>query len=741
MSTRAKVITAVMLVILTICAIFLSLLARQNRQNLDTLIASKTKSANIVAKTIIDQASRHYALRIKSFVNYKTSKSREALLAAFADRDRQRLQKLNKPYFDLLRQEDPYFATFGWILPDTTAFLRVHNPKNFGQDVRKMRPDVVAVNKDRRQRSGFTTGYVGLQYRVVNPVFYKGEYLGAVQFGIDGRVLLDTIFRQLKTPVGLAIPNSEYATIWPQHQKGLAGPTHTIEVTDDTLLKDIISDIDWGKKQQTIKVDDKNYIISNINSLANFQGKELAVLFVALDISPEVNKGRSLLFSAFFLSLILVGLSFLILYFSYGSLVQKIVNLNHSLIRNNQKLGEKVEERTQKLLKEIDERVITEAKLQKAEKMEAIGLMAGGVAHDLNNILSGVVSYPELLLMQLPEEHELRRPITAIHESGLRAAAVVADLLTVARSVAKVREIVQVNNLILDYLASLEGKKLLSLYPGVKISTSLSPELANIFCSPVHVRKCLMNLVINGAEALGIDGKIILKTENYALAEEDSGKNLPAGDYVALMVIDNGPGIASADLEHIFEPFYTKKKMGRSGTGIGLAVVWNAMEDHGGQVSVASTDKGTTFSLLFPATKRQAPDAVFNVNTKELHGNGEQVLVVDDEPHQRDIASQILTLLNYTATTVSSGEDAVSYMAKNKADLVLLDMLMDPGINGRQTYEQILKEHPDQKAVIVSGFSESHEVKKAISLGAGGFIKKPYTLEELGLAIKKVLQG
>lgn len=290
MSTRAKVITAVMLVILTICAIFLNLLARQNRQNMQSIISGKAESANTVGKAIIDQASRQYSLRIKSFINYKSTETRKELIIAFADRDREQLQRLSKPFFDLLTKENPYFASMGWILPDNTAFLRVHNPKNFGQDVTQMRPDVAAVNKDHRSRSGFTTGYVGLQYRVVQPVFYQGEYLGALQFGIDGKVLLDALSKQLKTPTGFAIPNNEYANILPQHKKGLAGPTHTIESTEPLLFKDLLSEIDWSKARQALNTKDKTSFLCNVNLLTNFQGKEVGTLFVALDISDEVKK-------------------------------------------------------------------------------------------------------------------------------------------------------------------------------------------------------------------------------------------------------------------------------------------------------------------------------------------------------------------------------------------------------------------------------------------------------------------
>lgn len=640
-------------------------------------------------------------------------------------------------FFDILQRENPHFSTLGWILPDNVAFLRVHSPENYGQNVAKMRPDVAAVNTFHEQRSGFTTGYSGLQYRVVEPVFYQNQYLGAVQIGIKGKVLQDAIEKKLHAPAGVAILNSEYEIILRKYRKGIPGWTHTIDSSTPELFQEI-NHFDWLRKQYRTTLNGKPFIIHNIINLSNFNNKKLGVLFVALDISEEVTGRRSLILSGLLLTGLLIGLSFIILYSSYGSLVQKIVNLNYSLEKNNRELENRVAERTSELLFEIEERKITEQKLHKAEKMEAIGLMAGGVAHDLNNILSGVVSYPEILLLQLSKDDKFYAPIKAIHESGLRAAAVVSDMLTVARSAANVHEIANINTILKEYFNSLEGKKLLNHYQDVNIVFQLAPELHNIQCSPVHIKKCLMNLVSNATEALDGSGQVTISTRNCHLDEEIMyDKSLLRGEYIALMVKDDGSGIAPSDLEHIFEPFYTTKKMGRSGTGLGLAVVWNAIQDHGGNVKVESDQNGTSFTLLFPASSDQPLSSPKeDIPIENLRGNGEHILVIDDELHQRNIAFQLLSLLNYQVKTVSSGEEAIAHLRKENADLLLLDMLMDSGINGRQTYEKILEITPQQKAVIASGFSESEEVKRALKLGAGAFIKKPYTLEQLGLAIQ-----
>jgi signal transduction histidine kinase/CheY-like chemotaxis protein len=414
----------------------------------------------------------------------------------------------------------------------------------------------------------------------------------------------------------------------------------------------------------------------------------------------------------------------------------------------NRKLEQRVEERTRELFQETVEHKSTEERLHQAEKMEAIGLMASGVAHDLNNILSGIVSYPELLLMRLSDDSELRQPINAIKNSGLRAAEVVADLLTVARDAAKVRTHANINALVSEYLQSPEAEKMRSLYPQVSITSELGENLKPVCCSPTHVNKCIMNLVLNAAEAVGETGKIFIRTELRELsAAQAAMMAVPVGIYLTLIVADNGPGIAAAEQAHIFEPFYTKKKMGRSGTGIGLAVVWNSMQDHSGTVTVQSGAKGTVFTLFFPQGEADC-DALTGLEFAAgkqtdvpLLGHGERILVVDDEPRQRDIATQILEEYGYQVQAVSSGQDAIEYVKEHDVDLVLLDMVMDPGIDGLQTYAEISAIHPGQKALIVSGFAEKEKIDKAISLGVGGFLKKPYKIEALAVSVKKVLSN
>lgn len=378
--------------------------------------------------------------------------------------------------------------------------------------------------------------------------------------------------------------------------------------------------------------------------------------------------------------------------------------------------------------------------LQRSQKMEAIGMMAGGVAHDLNNILSGIISYPELLLLDLAPDSPLRQPLKTIQGSGQRAAAVVADLLTVARGAAAVKEVVNINPIITEYLQTPEMQAPLHQHPFIQVKTHLTTDLLNCPCSPIHFRKCLLNLFVNACEAIGDNGTITIGTENRYVDKLFKGYDeVKQGEYVVLTVQDDGPGISTNDLEHIFEPFYSKKVMGRSGTGLGLAVVWNVMHDHNGYIDVKNTGQGTIFCLYLPATRQACSEDKDQENTQDLQGQGQTILVIDDEEGQRDIASAMLGRLGYQAKAVASGEEALEFLHHNDVDLLLLDMIMAPGMNGRQTYEKILANHPAQPAIIASGFSETAEVKTTMELGAGDFIKKPYTLRQLGRAVKAQL--
>ena len=381
-----------------------------------------------------------------------------------------------------------------------------------------------------------------------------------------------------------------------------------------------------------------------------------------------------------------------------------------------------------------------EARLHRSQKMEAIGTLAGGVAHDLNNILSSLVGYPDLLLMEIPEDSPLRNPILLIQKSGQKAADIVQDLLTLARRGVNVTQVVNMNHIVSDYMNSLEFSRLRSSCPGIMFDVSLDQTLFNIMGSSVHLSKTVMNLISNAAESITGLGTITISTRNVYVDRPISGyEHVQEGDFVRLRIADSGTGISSDDLSRIFEPFYTKKKMGKSGTGLGMAVVWGTVKDHSGYIDLKSTlGEGTRCDIYFPVTREHPTDQMSIVPISSYRGT-ESILIVDDIPEQRDIAEKMLTRLGYSVTTVSSGEAAVAYIETHSVDLLVLDMIMVPGIDGLETYKRIRRIHPHQKAVIASGFSETDRVREAQELGAGAYIRKPYVMKSLAEAVRKEL--
>lgn len=381
-----------------------------------------------------------------------------------------------------------------------------------------------------------------------------------------------------------------------------------------------------------------------------------------------------------------------------------------------------------------------ENRLKNAEKMEALGTLAGGVAHDLNNILTGLVGYPELLLLRMGEDKELRRIVETIKTSGEKASAVVEDLLTLARRGVSTRQVCNVNGIIADLEKSLEWESMTSAFPKILFPTDCDDKLWNVWGSELHLSKTIINLVRNGAEAIAGEGEVSVRTHNEFIDNPDEyHEKMQRGKHIVISIRDNGKGIGEDELAKIFEPFYTTKKMGRSGTGLGMAVVWGTVKDHGGHIDVqSSVGEGTQFRLYLPATEKEMMASTDSLSLDDLHGRGE-VLVVDDDETQRVIAISILNRLGYTVTLAESGEQALKLFRLKKYDLVILDMIMHGGMDGLQTYQRIREINAEQKVIIASGFSESSRIKKAQQAGAGMYVKKPYQLVDLAQAVKNTI--
>ncbi|MCM0082581.1 CHASE2 domain-containing protein [Geomonas sp. Red32] len=395
---------------------------------------------------------------------------------------------------------------------------------------------------------------------------------------------------------------------------------------------------------------------------------------------------------------------------------------------------------TQGIMHDISAQKKLEEELVQAQKMEAIGHLAAGVAHDLNNILMGLVTYPDLLLLDLPPESPLREKIALLQKSGHKAAAIVQDLLTLGRRGVKNSEPVSLNAIVSDYLASIEFQAGWNGYRRITLEKELGDELLSIRGSKVHLAKVLMNLLNNAAEAMPGGGVVRVETFNRYLDGPWYGyENIPPGEYVCLAVADQGVGISAGDLHRVFEPFFSSKTMGRSGSGLGMTVIWATVKDHGGFVDLTSREgEGTRMELYFPATREAVGEGSERVVLESYLGS-EKVLVVDDAPDQLAITSQMLAKLGYAVTALPSGEAAVEYLKRETADLVVLDMVMPGGMDGLDSYRKIVELRPGQRAIVTSGYCRSERIETLHTLGVEVFLPKPYTLQAIGVAVRREL--
>jgi len=249
-----------------------------------------------------------------------------------------------------------------------------------------------------------------------------------------------------------------------------------------------------------------------------------------------------------------------------------------------------------------------------------------------------------------------------------------------------------------------------------------------------------MNLVFNAVEAMPSGGAVRIETWNQYVDRPVAGYDeVREGEYVVMEISDTGHGISAEDIEHIFEPFYTKKVMGRSGSGLGLAVVWGTVKDHQGYIDVRSSAAGSSFKIYLPAARGTGPEGEKKEISRDIQGRGERILVVDDIEEQRELARMILSGLGYRVATAAGGEEAVAYLRRHDVDLLVMDMIMEPGMDGLDTYREIVKIKPGQRAIIVSGFSETDRVTRAQELGAGAYVRKPFVMEKLALAVREEL--
>ncbi len=390
-------------------------------------------------------------------------------------------------------------------------------------------------------------------------------------------------------------------------------------------------------------------------------------------------------------------------------------------------------------LKDITKLRNMEAQLLQASKMEAVGTLTAGIAHDFNNIIQSIMGYNQLMISgRIGNETDMVY-LNSIGELIQRSRGLVQQLMLFSKKVEPQSRVVNINN----EIVSTQNLLIKSLPKMIEINNNLDKDIFPVNADPTQIGQIIMNLVINARDALVDSGTIHIATKNAFLSEDTyaGGLNIPAGNYVALSVSDDGSGMEKEVLQHIFEPFFTTKEVGK-GTGLGLAVVYGVVKSHNGYIYCESElKKGTTFHILLPAlTAVKAPEVIEPSQPMQLPTGTETILLVDDEKSILDTCRETLILYGYKILTAENGEKTIEIYQtqKEKIQLVILDLIM-PGRGGKKCLSDLIAINPQVKVLMTSGYSSSQQIEELTKTGAAGFISKPYRPEDLLFAIRKII--
>ncbi|MDC4223993.1 MAG: ATP-binding protein [Candidatus Manganitrophus sp.] len=376
-----------------------------------------------------------------------------------------------------------------------------------------------------------------------------------------------------------------------------------------------------------------------------------------------------------------------------------------------------------------------EAQLVQSQKMESLGVLAGGVAHDFNNILTGILGYASLLKMKLAPDDPHLPAVEVIEKSGFRARALVQQLMGFARRTGAIKVPVKVNALVMEVVVLLER----GVGQGVNIRLDLDPTSPLILADSGQIHQALMNLCINARDALPPEGGTIrLKSLRQQFPSRPDGGGGEVAEWVAVIVEDTGSGIPPEILPRIFDPFFTTKEVGK-GTGLGLSVTYGIVKEHGGELTVQSeVGRGTTFTLLFPKTVEAPVRKEPSGKEITLRGASRKILLVDDERSLLELGKKVLEEQLFQVLTAETGEEAIEIYRKERGGihLIVLDLLM-PGLGGWQTYARLREIDPKVKVLFSSGYGGTKDFEAL--LGQHPYLKKPYRVQELLRAVEKTL--
>ncbi|MGH8691354.1 MAG: hybrid sensor histidine kinase/response regulator, partial [Burkholderiales bacterium] len=382
------------------------------------------------------------------------------------------------------------------------------------------------------------------------------------------------------------------------------------------------------------------------------------------------------------------------------------------------------------------ERTRLESRLRQAEKMEAVGRLAGGIAHDFNNILGGILGYAEMLAEKAPAGSPLKRYAENVLTGASRASGLVEQILSYSRSQRGRRMPVDLGRIVAETLELVRG----SLAPGIRLDAELPADPLYVVGDATQLHQVTMNLCTNACHAMGEHGTLRVRLEPAAVDAERTLAHtaLHAGAYARLTVEDTGSGMDEATLARIFEPFFTTKEVGK-GTGLGLALVYGIVTDSGGAIDVASTPgRGSTFAIYLPSVDAPAI-AEDPAAAPVARGQGERVLVVDDEEALVALTSEVLKHFGYEPVGCSDGTAALAAFDSGKIDAVIADEVM-PGISGTQLARALRRRRADLPIVLVSGYTGPMLSERALAAGVTEILKKPVQSRDIASALARVLR-
>ncbi len=395
-----------------------------------------------------------------------------------------------------------------------------------------------------------------------------------------------------------------------------------------------------------------------------------------------------------------------------------------------------------RIVHDISEEVQLEAQLRQAQKMESVGRLAGGVAHDFNTILGAILGNCEILEGMVAAHPDWRGPVEQIHKSAERGAGLTRRLLTFSRDQVLDPQVVDLNDLLDEMLPMLRSL----ITEDIELSCQLATDLGRVKADVSSLQQILMNLLVNASDAMPSSGDILIETVNVVLSEEERRDNLAElslGDYVTLSVKDSGCGMDAQTLQQIFDPFYSTKEIGK-GTGLGLSMVYGIAKQHKGCVTVESVlGTGSKFSVYLPVVEEEVREAAAAVPrpVADLHGS-ETILLVEDDDTFRHVMKRFLKRYGYKVFDAACPADALEINAGSPTPVRLLvtDVLM-PGMNGAELARKLSESNSEIRIIFMSGYSEDVLDNRAGVSGGENFLRKPFESEELIQMVRKVLDA